>query len=125
MNDRAELPTLVSNMDRVLTYRASPSRSPFTMAKQGYCTREKSAESAMTKPYSFPKWHDGKLDEKRERTKEGETLDANTLLNFPHAFATLHLLRGCGLYSFNLNVAAHLLMGTRACSRCSDEQEPT
>ena len=44
----------------VLTYKGSPSRA-FTRAKQGYCSRENTADRAMIIPYSFPKWHDGKL----------------------------------------------------------------
>lgn len=45
----------------VLTYKGSPSRTPFTREKQGYCSTENTADRARTIPYSFPKWHDGKL----------------------------------------------------------------
>lgn len=44
-----------------LTYRGSPFRAPFTRAKQGYWSTAKTADRARTIPYSFPKWHDGKL----------------------------------------------------------------
>lgn len=45
----------------LLTYRGSPLRAPFTRAKQGYWSTAKTADRARTIPYSFPKWHDGKL----------------------------------------------------------------
>lgn len=45
----------------LLTYRGSPFRAPFTRAKQGYCSTAKTADRARIIPYSFPKWHDGKL----------------------------------------------------------------
>lgn len=45
----------------VLTYKGSPPRTPFTKVKVGYCSKENTADRDMTTPYSFPKWHGGKL----------------------------------------------------------------
>lgn len=54
---------------KALTYNGSPSRT-FTKAKQGYCSSENTADRAMTRPYSFPKWHDGKLNtQSKNKTK--------------------------------------------------------
>lgn len=50
----------------LLTYRGSPPRAPFTRAKQGYWSTAKMADRARTTPYSFPKWHDGKLHAQTE-----------------------------------------------------------
>lgn len=52
----------------LLTYRGSPFRAPFTRAKQGYWSTEKMADRARIIPYSFPKWHDGKLQAHREES---------------------------------------------------------
>lgn len=56
----------------VLTYRGSPFRAPFTRAKQGYWSTAKTADRARTIPYSFPKWHDGKLQAPTEGS-DGKT----------------------------------------------------
>ena len=45
----------------LLTYRGSPFRAPFTRAKQGYWSTAKMADRVRIIPYSFPKWHGGKL----------------------------------------------------------------
>lgn len=59
-----------STLCDVLTYKGSPPRGPFTRAKQGYCSRENTADRAMTRPNSFPKWHPGKLHKRRRRGKD-------------------------------------------------------
>lgn len=48
-----------------LTKKGSPPRAPLTRAKQGYCSRETTADMDIIRPYSFPKWQAGKLREKR------------------------------------------------------------
>lgn len=40
-----------------------------TRAKQGYCSSENTADRAMTRPYSFPKWQDGKLNTQSEKVR--------------------------------------------------------
>lgn len=54
----------------LLTYRGSPFKAPFTRAKQGYWSTAKTADRARTIPYSFPKWHDGKLRAQTEGSGE-------------------------------------------------------
>lgn len=51
----------------LLTYSGSPFRAPFTRAKQGYWSTPKTADRARIIPYSFPKWHDGKLQAPNRR----------------------------------------------------------
>lgn len=60
----------VAGTCHVLTYKGSPPRTSFTRVKQGYCSREKTADRAMTTPNSFPKWHGGKLHTRKRRENQ-------------------------------------------------------
>lgn len=52
----------------VLTYRGSPSRTSCTKVRQRYCTKETTADRAITKPSTFPKWRRGNLHADTQRT---------------------------------------------------------
>lgn len=66
-------------LQRLLTYKGSPSRTSFTSAMQGYCRAEKTADSDKMRPYSFPKWLTGKLHTTGRNSSERTGLDMNEI----------------------------------------------